>query len=233
MSVRFFQLVCLLILSFAFQQIVKADPIVLYTTGVANNGSLLAAGAVDTHYQYIAGGTAQSLYVVSSAPPAWAGNTGSAQWISLDPNGNKDHPNGMYTFRTTFTIDPAAGYNLSTAMITGSLRCDDRVKIFLNGQDTGIELPPGTGSGYIPGALSSFLIKTGFVLGTNTIDFVIANTPAAPTPIGLQVVTLNGSIDKGAVGQIPEPTTLLLLGTGLAGVATRLRRRKRQPTNNQ
>lgn len=231
MPLRVSQILSLLILSLAFLSTAKADPITLYTTGVANNGSLLASGAVDSHYQYINGGTAQSVYVSTPNPPTWAGNTGSSQWISLDPNGNREYPNGSYTIRTTFTIDPAGGFDLSTAMITGSLYTDDRLRIFLNGQFTGIELPPTAGSGYVPSALSSFLIQTGFVLGTNTIDFVISNTPLGPTPLGLQVVTLSGNVNKPGTAPVPEPATLLLLGTGLTAVATGLRRKGKRQTN--
>jgi hypothetical protein len=206
---------------------VKADPIKLFTTGVTDAGALVAAGTVDTHYKLVVGTGTQGAYVLgadNAAPgQGWAANTAGSKWIVSGPGGQLDVPMGTYTYRTTFTIDPTQGYDLSTASINGTV-----FRIFINGVDSGFDLPTGNGSGYVSGALSSFLIKTGFKFGENTIDFVVANTPFAPTPTGLQVTTLTGSIFKGTPppASVPEPTTLILIGTGLAGIAARTRRKK-------
>ena len=213
---------------------VKADPIKLFTTGVNDAGVGVAGGTVDSHYKLVVGTGTQNAYVLGndngSPGSGWAPNTPSGKWIVPTTGGLVDVVgNGTtYTYRTTFTIDPAAGYDLSTATINGTLFVDDRVKIFINGVDTGFDLPTGGGSGYVPATLSSFLIKTGFKFGENTIDFVVFNTPFAPTPSGLQVATLTGSIFKGTPppASVPEPTTLILIGTGLAGIAARARRKK-------
>jgi PEP-CTERM motif len=210
---------------------VKADPIKLYTTGVTDAGTTAAGGTVDTHYKFVVGTGTQSAFVLGAdnASPGlgWASNTSGSKWIS-NANGQFDWPNGTYTYRTTFTIDPTVGYDLSTASINGTFFADDRVKIFINGVDSGFDLPTGGGSGWAQGALSTFLIKTGFKLGENTIDFVVTNTPAVPTANGLQVTTLTGTIFKGTQppASVPEPTTLILIGTGLAGIAARARRKK-------
>ncbi len=211
---------------------VKADPIKLFTTGVTDAGTVATAGTVDTHYKLVIGTGTQGAYVLGadniSPGSGWAANTAGSKWIVSGPGGLLDVPMGNYTYRTTFTIDPAAGYDLSTASINGTVFADDRVRIFINGVDSGFDLPTGPGSGYVPSALSSFLIKTGFKFGENTIDFVVANTPFSPTPSGLQVTTLTGSIFKGTPppASVPEPTTLILIGTGLAGIAARTRRKK-------
>ena len=214
---------------------VKADPIKLFTTGVTDAGALAAAGTVDSHYKLVVGTGTQGAYVLgndttTSPGSGWAGNTAGSKWLVPTSGGLTDViGNGTtYTYRTTFTIDPAAGYDLSTASINGTVFADDRVKIFINGVDTGFDLPTGGGSGFVPAALSSFLIKTGFKFGENTIDFVVLNTPFAPTPSGLQVTTLTGSIFKGVPppASVPEPATLILIGTGLAGIAARSRRKK-------
>ncbi len=217
---------------------VKADPIKLYTTGVNDAGATLAAGAIDSHYSLIpgnsggAGNSAQNVFVVGAdnASPGvgWAANTTGSKWITTVTGGVFDAPTGNYTFRTTFTIDPTLGYDLSTASISGTAFADDRFRIFINGVDVGVNLPNGGGSGWAPGTLSSFLISSGFQFGVNTIDFVVANTPVVPTPIGLQVTTLTGTILRGATppASVPEPTTLILIGTGLAGIAARARKKK-------
>jgi len=214
--------VCALLLAFGSSS-AQAAIITLFNTGVNSAGVSLPNGSAEIHYSLIApvpAGSTTSLEVVTSAGgfpiPPWLGDSTISAWISpanrngIDPD---DDPAGTYTYRTTFTL-PA----FTTASITGQWATDNTGgSILLNGVATANPPSPGFTS------FTSFTISSGFVTGTNTLDFVVTNLPATSTnPTGLRVEL------TGQFAPVPEPTTICTwLGVALIFSAGCHRRRRR------
>jgi RHS repeat-associated protein len=149
----------------------------LFDTGVDSAGNVLGDGVVDPHYTLTSfpSGAVPPATTVVNQYYGWLPNTTTSRWIGPDTSG-ANGPSGDYTFETTFTIPSG----LSIASITGTWITDDNgVDILINGHSTKNTTVYDTAT--------NFSISSGFVVGTNTLDFIVDN---GPQNVGLQVENL-------------------------------------------
>jgi hypothetical protein len=195
------------------QNTVSAIPIAnLYNTGLDSVGNYQPAFAPDGNYTVISSPLGPFTPVavddtVYPFPAFWvANNSPNSRWIGTSAQFS-DGPNGNYLYRTTFNL-PA---NATSATISGLWGTDDPgLDILINGNSTG-QLSAGFSS------LVPFSVTSGFNVGLNTLDFLVANVGGGPT--GLRVDKIAGNY------LVPEPASLAMaIGCSSVWVLGRRRR---------
>lgn len=159
----------------------------------------------------------------------WVGPLAGSSWVSFTNTapGAGVANNGSYVYFTTFDTT-AAGAGALTGSMT--ILADDTVSVFVNGtalaneeetaQPVGADGHCSSGIPSCNDPLGTTFALTGLVNGVNNLWFVVEQT-------GLSAEGLDFTA-TASTSPVPEPSTLLMLGTGLVGSAGALFRRMRK-----
>ena len=223
-------LAAVLVVSTAFA---SADTIQLVSYGNVTNGTGYVAptntpslngtssvNSVQTFVSAPAGVTvgAGTTYDVPAGAP-WHAPFAGTTWVSYDPNA---YPGAVpptypadsttpYVFSSTFNI----GYLGAGSNGSITIYCDDLVDIILNGRT--ILHETSTNPTNFTTSTTAMINFSDLVLGTNTL--LIKDYQIGQFNLGFDFA--------GTVNAVPEPNTLLMLGTGLLGSAGAIFRKMR------
>ena len=190
-----------------------ANSITIYSTGAG----LGSGGVSDPNYQLLASSpTGAGPAYTLPAYAGWVSPPAGTQWINPSPSGGSTLA-GNYDYQTTFDL---TGLDPGSLVLSGSWAADNAGSILLNGVaaiGTGTTIPDPYGFKN----LTAFSITGSDNLanlhpGLNTLDFVVQNDGDVT---GLLVDI------SGTASPAPEPSSLLLMGSGLIGLGGALRRK--------
>ncbi len=216
------------LLALAMSSAASAGPILgLYNTGVSNNGATTSGQVAEPHWTMsVTGGTAPATAfnggVNGNFPIGpWLADSMTSRWVTPSANAGASYDpfaDGLYTFSLNFTLPgsaPQAARAAGTpaARFTGQFAVDNTVTgIRLNGNTI-----TGSGGGF--GSWTAFAANSGFLAGTNTLEFDVLNgAQNGGNPLGFRAEFLTSAV--------PESSTWAMMIGGFALIGTAMRRRR-------
>ncbi len=170
-----------------------------------------------------------------SAGTVWHSALGSSSYVSYDPGTGADlttfAPDGDYIYTTTFNVPSKTTDNTYEGSLT--VLADDTLSVYLNGTLI-LAAASADGNNYahcsdvVPDCITPFTFSfDGILSGLNVLTFDVQQVASynegldyAGTIVGSFVPSLDASVDP-----TPEPSSLILLGTGMTGLAVLVRSR--------
>jgi hypothetical protein len=158
--------------------------------------------------------------------PGWANPYNSTSWVSYTNTGDPSAPGYTVVPNGTVVNFYDSFFLPSATDVTGWLRvmADDSASVYLNGtllmpEASQIGNPYATCSNTPIGCLDSTAVVLDITpllqQGNNNLLFAVGQR--AGSSLGLNYF--------GEVNQVPEPASMILIGTGLLGIAARARKR--------
>ena len=168
--------------------------------------------------------------VAISKNPGWSNPYDGTSWVSYANTGNPSSPGYTVTPNGQVVSFYDSFFLPSATDVTGWLRvmADDSASVYLNGtllmsEASQIGNPYSTCSNTPIGCLDSTAVVLDITpllqQGTNNLLFNVAQRNGSS--LGLNYF--------GEVNQVPEPASMILIGTGLLGIAARARKRYGAP----